>query len=101
MNYQDEYLFAGAGMSSEEIEKVLSAHDKESRVRELRTCRLRLIGEVHEKQQELDRLDYLIGRILSEQVRGLKETGGRAARMDQRLEIKQRKNGWRQVRKIL
>ena len=53
-------------MSSEEIEKVMSAHDKESMVRELRTCRLRLIGEVHEKQQELDKLDYLIGCVLKQ-----------------------------------
>ena len=66
MNYKDEYLFAGTGLSSEEIEKVLSAHDKKSRVRELRTCRLRLIGEVHEKQQELDKLDYLIRIILQQ-----------------------------------
>lgn len=66
MDYKNEYLFAGTGMSSEEINKVLSAHDKEARVRELRTCRLRLIGEVHEKQQELDKLDYLIGCILKQ-----------------------------------
>ena len=66
MDYKNEYLFAGTGMSSEEINKVLSAHDKEARVRELRTCRLRLIGEVHEKQQELDKLDYLIGCILEQ-----------------------------------
>lgn len=66
MNNKDEFLFAGTGMNSEEIERVMSADDKDSRVRELRTCRLRLIGEVHEKQQELDKLDYLIGCILKQ-----------------------------------
>ncbi|MBQ6406803.1 MAG: hypothetical protein IJJ64_02070 [Butyrivibrio sp.] len=66
MNNKDEFLFAGTGMRSEEIERIMSATDKESRVRELRTCRLRLIGEVHEKQQELDKLDYLIGCILKQ-----------------------------------
>ena len=66
MNNKDEFLFAGTGMNSEEIERVMSADDKDSRVRELRTCRLRLIGEVHEKKQELDKLDYLIGCILKQ-----------------------------------
>ena len=66
VEHRDEYQFAGTGMHDDEIKRVMSAQGKEAQIRELRVCRLRLVDEVHKKQQELDKLDYLIGSVLKE-----------------------------------
>ena len=52
--------FTGTGLKEEEIKKVMLAGNREAQIRELRTCRLRVLSEVHKKQQELDRLDFCI-----------------------------------------
>ena len=66
MDHRDKFQFAGTGMHDDEIKRVISAQGKEAQIRELRVCRLRLVDEVHKKQQELDKLDYLIGSVLKE-----------------------------------
>lgn len=55
--------FIGTGLKEEEIKKVMLAGNREAQIRELRTCRLRVLSEVHKKQQELDRLDFCIRQI--------------------------------------
>ncbi len=55
--------FTGTGLKEEEIKKVMVAGNRESQIRELRACRLRVLSEVHKKQQELDRLDFCIRQI--------------------------------------
>lgn len=63
MKNKDVTLFTGTGLKKEEIKKVMLAGDREAQIRELRTCRLRVLSEVHKKQQELDRLDFCIRQI--------------------------------------
>ena len=67
MERLEKLQFAGTGMNDEEIREVVSAHDKQTQVKALRVCRLRLVNEVHKKQQELDKLDYLIQCTLKQQ----------------------------------
>ena len=67
MECLEKLQFAGTGMNDDEISRVVSAHDKQAQVKALRVCRLRLINEVHKKQQELDKLDYLIQCTLKRQ----------------------------------
>ena len=67
MERLEKLQFAGTGMNDEEIRQVVSAHDKQAQVKALRICRLRLVNEVHQKQQELDTLDYLIRCTLKQQ----------------------------------
>lgn len=52
-------------MTLGEIEKLLNEKDKtkEKQVRILRKERGRLLEEIHEKQQLLDRLDYMLYEI--------------------------------------
>ena len=63
MENKDVTLFTGTGLKKEEIKKVMLAGDREAQIRVLRTCRLRILSEVHKKQQELDRLDFCIRQI--------------------------------------
>lgn len=63
MENRDSYLFTGMGLKEDEIRKVKVAGDREAQIRELRACRLRVLSEVHKKQQELDRLDFCIRQI--------------------------------------
>ena len=67
MERLEKLQFAGTGMNDEEIRQVVSANDKQAQVKALRICRLRLVNEVHQKQQELDKLDYLIRCTLKQQ----------------------------------
>lgn len=62
-NDMDAGCFAGMGLKDAEIKSIVSAGDTEMQIRELRLCRLRLLDEVHRKQQELDRLDYMIRQM--------------------------------------
>ena len=63
MKNKDVTLFTGTGLKKEEIKKVMLAGNREAQIRVLRTCRLRILSEVHKKQQELDRLDFCIRQI--------------------------------------
>lgn len=62
-DYTDAGCFTGMGLKDAEIKSIVSADDTEMQIRELRLCRLRLLDEVHRKQQELDRLDYMIRQM--------------------------------------
>lgn len=54
-----------AGMDMDALKRYCALSEKgaaakEERLRLLRQCRCRLLGEIHEKQQLLDHLDYLL-----------------------------------------
>ena len=49
-----------AGLSKEEIAKISGCEDQEMQIRMLRKYRYKLLDEVHEKQQSLDAIDYMI-----------------------------------------
>ena len=52
-----------AGMELEELKKLCDLQRSgccEAKIRLLRKCRCRLLEQIHQKQQALDRLDYLI-----------------------------------------
>lgn len=59
----DIYSLAKAGLSREEIDKISGCKDREMQIRLLRKCRYRLLDEIHEKQQSLDEIDYMISKI--------------------------------------
>ena len=48
-----------AGLSKE-IAKISGCEDQEMQIRMLRKYRYKLLDEVHEKQQSLDAIDYMI-----------------------------------------
>jgi hypothetical protein len=52
-----------AGLSKEEIAKISGCEDQEMQIRMLRKYRYKLLDEVHEKQQSLDVIDYMICKI--------------------------------------
>ena len=52
-----------AGLSKEEIAKISGCEDQEIQMRMLRKYRYKLLDEVHEKQQSLDAIDYMICKI--------------------------------------
>ena len=52
-----------AGLSKEEIAKISECEDQEMQIRMLRKYRYKLLDEVHEKQQSLDVIDYMICKI--------------------------------------
>lgn len=55
-----------AGMELEELKKLCDLQRSgccEVKIRLLRKCRCRLLEQIHQKQQALDRLDYLIYRM--------------------------------------
>lgn len=55
-----------AGMELEELKKLCDLQRSgccEAKIRLLRKCRCRLLEQIHQKQQALDRLDYLIYRM--------------------------------------
>ena len=49
-----------AGLSKEEIAKISGCEDQEIQMRMLQKYRYKLLDEVHEKQQSLDAIDYMI-----------------------------------------
>ena len=53
-------LASGYWKSKEEIAKILGCEDQEMQIRMLRKYRYKLLDEVHEKQQSLDAIDYMI-----------------------------------------
>lgn len=52
-----------AGLSKEEIAKISGCEDQEMQIRMLRKYRYKLLDAVHEKQQSLDAIDYMICKI--------------------------------------
>ena len=56
----DIYSLAKTGLSREEIDEISQCKDREMQIRMLRKCRCRLLDEIHEKQQSLDKIDYVI-----------------------------------------
>ena len=52
-----------AGLSKEEIAKISGCEDQEMQIRMLRKYQYKLLDEVHEKQQSLDAIDYMICKI--------------------------------------
>ena len=59
----DIYSLAKTGLSREEIDEISQCMDREMQIRMLRKCRCRLLDEIHEKQQSLDKIDYVIIRM--------------------------------------
>ncbi len=59
----DIYSLAKAGLSEEEINQISKCEDNEMQIRLLRKYRYRLLDEIHEKQQSLDEIDYMICKM--------------------------------------
>ena len=59
-----------AGLSKEEIAKISGCEDQEMQIRMLRKYRYKLLDEVHEKQQSLDAIDYMICKTKKITIRG-------------------------------
>lgn len=59
----DTYSLARAGLSIEEINKISECEDREVQIRMLRKHRFKLLDEVHEKQQSIDEIDYIISKM--------------------------------------
>ena len=59
----DPYSLAKAGLSKTEIVQISECENPETQIRMLRKCRYRLLDEIHEKQQSLDAIDYMICKI--------------------------------------
>lgn len=59
----DSYVLVKAGLSQEEITKVITCEDRELQIRMLRKCRYNVLDEIHELQQSLDAIDYMICKI--------------------------------------
>ena len=59
----DPYSLAKAGLSKTEIAQISECENPETQIRMLRKCRYRLLDEIHEKQQSLDAIDYMICKI--------------------------------------
>ena len=62
----DVYSLAKAGFSAGEIKEISDCQDKERQIRLLRKCRYKLLDEIHKKQQSLDEIDYMIGKMRAE-----------------------------------
>lgn len=63
MEKPDFYSLAKAGLSKEEINKILECEDRGRQIQMLRKCRYQLLDEIHGKQQSLDEMDYMIIKI--------------------------------------
>lgn len=59
----DIYVLSKAGLSKEQIEEITECDDREMQIQMLRKCRYRLLEEIHEKQQSLDEIDYIICKM--------------------------------------
>lgn len=63
MEIPDFYSLVKAGLGKEEIDEVLGCEDSGRQIQMLRKCRYRLLEEIHGKQQALDEIDYMIGKM--------------------------------------
>ena len=59
----DVYSLAKVGLSEEEIDKISECEDRKRQIQMLRKYRYQLLDEIHEKQQSLDQIDYIISKI--------------------------------------
>ena len=59
----DVYSLAKVGLSEEEINKISECEDRKRQIQMLRKYRYQLLDEIHEKQQSLDQIDYIISKI--------------------------------------
>ena len=59
----DTYSLARAGLSEDEILAIANNKDEKEQMRMLRKYRFRLLDDIHSKQQSLDTIDYIIGRM--------------------------------------
>ena len=59
----DTYSLARAGLSEDEILALANNKDEKEQMRMLRKYRFRLLDDIHSKQQSLDTIDYIIGRM--------------------------------------
>ncbi len=59
----DFYSLSKAGFSKEELERISECEDREWQIQMLRKCRFKLLGKIHEKQQSLDEIDYMISKM--------------------------------------
>ena len=59
----DIYSLSKAGISKEQIEEIVRCDDKEIQVRMLRKYRYKLLDEIHQKQQSLDEIDYMVSKL--------------------------------------
>ena len=58
-----KYSLEKAGLDAQTIQLVLSCKEKEEQIWLLRKYRFLILDEVHQKQQSLDGLDYLIYQL--------------------------------------
>lgn len=66
----DIYTLSKAGLKDEQIEEIIGCDDREIQIRLLRKCRYRLLDEIHEKQQALDEIDYIICKMKEQKKNG-------------------------------
>ncbi len=59
----DIYVLSKAGFSREQIEEITTCNDRDTQIRMLRKCRYQLLDEIHEKQQSLEEIDYIICKM--------------------------------------
>ena len=65
--YPDKYSLAKAGLGDDKIKEILSCETQYEKYRLLRLCRCEQLDEIHSKQQSLDTLDFIIGKMKKEQ----------------------------------
>lgn len=63
MEKPDLYSLANAGLSKAEISKISACEERGRQIQMLRKCRFKLLDEIHEKQQSLDEIDYIIRKM--------------------------------------
>ncbi|MGO5543253.1 hypothetical protein ACTQWG_12275 [Blautia sp. HCP3S3_H10_1] len=59
----DFYTLSKAGFSKEELKRISECEDREWQIQMLRKYRFKLLDEIHEKQQSLDEIDYMISKM--------------------------------------
>ena len=56
----DPYTLMKAGLNEEEINAISHCGNEEQQIKLLRKYRFKLLDEIHNKQQSLDEIDYII-----------------------------------------
>ncbi|MDE7254306.1 MAG: hypothetical protein K2O32_15385 [Acetatifactor sp.] len=59
----DIHALFKAGISKQQIEEIVRCDDKEVQIRMLRKYRYKLLDEIHQKQQSLDEIDYMVSKL--------------------------------------
>lgn len=63
----DYAVLASIGLTQEEVAKISGYKDLNMQIQSLRKYRCKLLDEIHEKQQSLDAIDYMICKIKQQQ----------------------------------